>query len=73
MRVDDNATLTFKNGDTYKGSFVADQYGEGVYTIKQDGSYFKGTFRDFIPYNGAWYSKSDKQLYKVVNGVDKMK
>ena len=73
LRVDDNATLTFKNGDTYKGSFVADQYGEGVYTIKQDGSYFKGTFRDFIPYNGAWYSKSDKQLYKVVNGVDKMK
>lgn len=73
MRVDDNATLTFKNGDTYKGSFVDDQFGEGVYTIAADKSYFKGTFRDFTPYTGAWYSKSDKLLYKVENGVDKMK
>ena len=73
MRVDANATLTFKNGDTYKGSFVNDQFGEGVYTIAADKSYFKGTFRNFAPYDGAWYSKSDKLLYKVVNGVDKVK
>ena len=73
MRVDPNATLTFKNGDTYKGSFVTDQFGEGTYTIKEDGSYFKGTFKDFAPYNGAWYTKTGKLLYKVVNGVDKTK
>lgn len=73
LRVDTDATLLFKNGDTYKGSFVSDQFGEGVYTIKEDGSYFKGTFKDFAPYNGAWYTKTGKLLYKVVNGVDKTK
>ena len=71
MRVDKDATLVFKNGDTYKGSFVTDQFDEGVYTIKDDGSFFKGKFKDYQPYDGGWYTKTGKLLYKVVKGVDK--
>lgn len=71
MRVDKDATLLFKNGDTYKGSFVTDQFDEGVYTIKDDGSFFKGKFKDYQPYDGGWYTKTGKLLYKVVKGVDK--
>lgn len=71
MRVDKDATLVFKNGDTYKGGFVTDQFDEGVYTIKADGSYFKGKFKDYQPYDGGWYTKTGKLLYKVVKGVDK--
>ena len=71
LRVDNNATLTFKNGDTYKGSFVTDQFHEGVYTVHADGSYYKGTFKDFLPYDGAWYSKTGKLLNKVIKGEQK--
>lgn len=71
LRSDTNATLTFKNGDKYEGSFVEDQFGEGTYTIAEDQSYFKGTYRDYTPYNGVWYEKNGKQYAKVVNGVTK--
>ena len=71
MRVDDNGELTFKNGDSYKGSFIDDHFGEGTYTIAEDQSYFVGTFQDYNPYNGEWYDKTGKLLYKVVDGVDK--
>ena len=71
LRVDAKGTLTYKNGDKYEGTFVDDQFGEGVYTIGEDGTYFKGTFRDYNPYNGVWYEKSGKQYAKVVNGVTK--
>ena len=71
LRNDSSATLTFKNGDKYEGSFVDDQFGEGTYTIAEDGSYFKGTYRDYTPYNGTWYEKNGKQYAKVVNGVTK--
>lgn len=71
LRVDSAATLLFKNGDKYVGSFVDDQFGEGTYTIAEDGSYFKGTFRDYNPYNGEWYEKNGKKYAKVVNGANK--
>lgn len=71
LRSDPNATLTFKNGDKYEGSFVDDQFGEGTYTIAEDQSYFKGTYQDYTPYNGVWYEKNGKQYAKVVNGVTK--
>ncbi len=70
VRVDENGELTFKNGDSYKGTFVDDHFGEGTYTIAEDKSYFVGTFQDYNPYTGEWYDKTGKLLYKVVNGVD---
>ncbi|MBR1688575.1 MAG: protein kinase [Prevotella sp.] len=70
LRVDANATLTFKNGDRYEGSFVNDQFGEGTYYMKSDGSYFKGKFSNFAPYNGAWYDKSGGLIVKVINGKE---
>ena len=70
VRVDDNGELTFKNGDSYKGTFVDDHFGEGTYTIAEDKSYFVGTFQDYNPYTGEWYDKTGRLLYKVIKGVD---
>ena len=71
MRVDTSATLTYRNGDKYVGSFIDDNYGEGTYYIGEDGSYFKGTFKRDMPYNGAWYYKSGAKMSDVVNGIEK--
>lgn len=71
LRVDSLGTLIFKNGDKYVGSFVNDQFGEGTYTIAEDGTYFKGTFRDYKPYNGEWFEKNGNKYAKVVNGANK--
>ena len=72
-RNDTFATLTFKNGDKYEGSFVNDLFGEGSYIMKKDGSYFKGTFKDFQPYNGTWYDVNGKIIVRVVDGEEKAK
>ena len=71
LRVDENATLTFKNGDVYKGSFENDQYVKGTYTVAADKSYFKGTFKNYNPYTGEWYDKSGNLISKVVDGAYK--
>lgn len=68
---DNGAQLTYKNGDSYKGSFSDDHFDEGTYTIKKDGSYFKGTFNNNEPYNGTWYYKSGKKMSDVINGIEK--
>jgi hypothetical protein len=52
----DSATFTFKNGDTFQGSFQADKFKEGRCTFADDGSYFEGTFKDGQPHVGNWYN-----------------
>lgn len=71
-RSDQNAELTYKNGNSFKGSFVDDHFGSGILTLSNDGVYFKGTFKNDQPWNGKWYFIQDNSLYStVVDGKEK--
>lgn len=69
LREDSAAVLTYRNGDVYRGQFIADHFGTGSYFIKETGEYFRGTFKDDQPNNGVWYDKDDNVLMTVSNGV----
>lgn len=72
VRNDDNATLYYRNGNSYTGSFENDNFKRGRLTLKNDGVYFDGTFKDNQPYNGKWYFIQDNSLYStVVDGKEK--
>lgn len=58
----ENAYFKYENGDTFEGSFFKNGFSKGKYTIKDDGSYFIGSFRNGQPDKGIWYDKSGKQL-----------
>ena len=55
-------TYTLNNGDTFVGIFKDNHYAQGRYTIKADGYYFEGTFKNGQPDKGSWYDKSGKNL-----------
>lgn len=72
VRNDDNATLQYRNGNSYVGSFENDKFKKGRLTLKNDGVYFDGTFKDNQPWNGKWYFIQDNSLYSsVVMGKEK--
>lgn len=58
----DNAFFRYDNGDTFEGSFANNGFAEGRYTMKDDGSYFVGTFKNGQPDKGLWYDKNGQQL-----------
>lgn len=63
---DDNAYFLFPNGDTYEGAFVNDHFSKGRYTIKEDKSYFVGTYdSNGQPKKGAWYDKKGNKIQNV--------
>ena len=55
-------TYTQRSGDTFVGSFKDNRYHKGRYTIKEDGSYFEGTFKNGQPDQGSWYDKFGRKL-----------
>lgn len=57
-----NAYFKYDNGDTFEGEFRNNAFYYGRYTIKEDGSYFIGTFESGQPDKGTWYDKSGKTL-----------
>lgn len=63
-----NASMEWNNGDVYRGSFANGNLKSGTYSVKSDGSYFTGDFKNNSPYNGKWYSNSGKYLQTVSNG-----
>lgn len=65
---DSMAVLRYRNGDIYRGSFIAGRLGTGSFFIDKTGEYFRGTFRDDKPYNGVWYDKADRVISRVVKG-----
>lgn len=70
-RQDSKATLTYRNGNTYIGSFKYDNFDNGTLTLKSDdGMYFTGDFYDNKPYNGTWYYRNGKEYSKVVDGKE---
>ena len=57
-----NAYFFYDNGDTFEGSFHDNRFSEGRYTLKDDGSYFVGTFKNGQPDDGIWYDKQGNKL-----------
>lgn len=55
-------TYTLNNGDTFVGTFKGDHYDQGRYTIKDDGYYFEGSFKNGQPDKGKWYDKNGKEI-----------
>lgn len=63
---DNDAFFSYPNGDTYKGSFVNDHFSRGRYTIKEDGSFFEGTYdKQGQPQKGIWYDKNGRKIQDV--------
>ena len=56
------ATFHMKNGDVFTGEFRDDRFHNGRYTIKDDGSYFEGSFKNGQPDQGSWYDKNGNRL-----------
>ena len=66
-----DASQSFANGDTFKGTIKRNEYEEGEY-IWKEGEKYKGTFKNEKPYSGTYYNVSgniegvyDKGKYKV--------
>ena len=57
-----DAYFRYDNGDTFEGTFVNNGFSEGRYTIKDDGSYFIGSFKNGQPDKGQWHDKNGKNL-----------
>lgn len=53
---------THRSGDTFVGTFKDNRYQDGRYILKDDSSYFEGTFKNGQPNKGSWYDKSGKKL-----------
>ncbi len=68
MRQDSDATLTYTNGDVFRGKFQNDVPTEGRLTWKEDNSYFDGTFRNDQPYTGTSYTSKGQKAYVYKNG-----
>lgn len=56
-----NVFFRYDNGDIFEGSFVNDSFDKGKYTVKEDGSWFVGYFKDGRPEVGVWYDKKGKK------------
>lgn len=65
-RQDMNAMLIYKDGDYYYGSMNDDNWGDGMFYMDSDDSYFRGVFKNNQPYNGIWYEH--KKRYELING-----
>ncbi|MBQ7443095.1 MAG: protein kinase [Bacteroidaceae bacterium] len=57
-----DARFRMQNGDVFTGEFRDNRFYNGRYTVKDDGSYFQGTFKNGQPDKGNWYDKTGKRL-----------
>ena len=58
----ENAFFKYPNGDIFEGEFRNNSFFWGVYTIAEDKSYFKGSFKNGQPDSGNWYDKNGKHI-----------
>ena len=56
------AYFQYSNGDVFQGEFKNNAFYQGRYTIKEDGSYFEGTYSNGQPDKGTWYDKNGKTI-----------
>ena len=71
LREASTAALFYKNGDVYRGAFVADHFTIGTYCVKETGESFKGKFKDDQPWNGVWYDKHNNVISRIDEGREK--
>lgn len=58
-----DAYFRYENGDTFEGDFTnKSKFGKGKYTIREDGSYFIGSFKNGQPNEGQWYDKNGNKI-----------
>ena len=57
-----NSYFKYPNGDEFKGEFKDNAFYEGTYTIAEDKSYFKGSFKNGQPDKGNWFDKNGKVI-----------
>lgn len=57
-----DATFCMNNGDVFTGEMRDNRFYSGRYTVKEDGSYFQGSFKDGQPDQGNWYDKNGNRL-----------
>ena len=63
-RIQGDAFFRYDNGDTFEGDFNSkSEFSKGIYTIWNDGSYFKGTFKNGKPHEGQWHDKNGNKIY----------
>ena len=65
-RQDSNAMLIYREGDYYYGSMSDDKWGNGMFYVNSDDSYFRGDFKDNQPYSGTWFEH--KKRYELIDG-----
>ena len=58
----EDAHFKMANGDTFEGEFRDNRFYIGQYTVSDDGSYFKGSFKNGQPDQGQWYDKNGHRL-----------
>ena len=56
------AFFRYDNGDTFEGTFMNNSFSEGRYSVKSDGSYFVGKFKNGQPDEGIWYDKKGNKI-----------
>lgn len=71
---DSLATLYYTNGSTFEGIITNGKLEYGTLTVKNDGAYYTGTFKDDKEYNGEWRYIEDNGIFStVVNGKEYVK
>ena len=58
----ENTFFKYPNGDIFEGEFRDNSFFWGKYTIAEDQSYFKGSFKNGQPDSGNWYDKNGKHI-----------
>ena len=65
-RDDNDAILFYKTGSYFYGKMEGDEWKDGIFYRCSDGTFYKGTFKDNLPFNGSWYGHNKN--YDVHNG-----
>ena len=57
-----DARFVMRNGDIFTGEIRDNRFYQGRYTVKEDASYFEGSFRAGQPDQGNWYDKNGNKI-----------
>lgn len=69
-----DAFFRYDNLDTFEGEFTnKSEFGQGKYTIWEDGSYFIGSFKNGQPKEGIWYDKNGNKLDQQISNSSSSK
>ena len=63
-KLEGKAKYTYASGDVYEGTFENNMFKHGKITMKENGWYFEGDFKNGQPdvSTGKWYDKNGNEL-----------